>query len=434
MIGSQMRETPARTNWAGNVTFGAAEVHRPSSLPELQRLVAGRRRIRAAGTGHSFNLVADTEGDLVRLDGLPPRVELSADGRRATVGAGMRYSEAARALHAQGVALGSMASLPHISVAGACATGTHGSGDTRRSLAADVAALEIVGPDGARYSVDRDTDPDRLHGSVVALGALGVVTAVTLDVEPAFEVAQWVYTGLPLDRVADRFDEVFAAAYSVSVFTDWHSGTAQVWLKRRIDRESAGHPNRRWLGADLANEPQHPIPGVPPEYCTDQSGRPGPWYRRLPHYRPETTPSRGDELQSELLLPRVVAPRALSALRRLGGRMAPVLQISEIRTVAADELWLSPCRGRDTVALHFTWIPDTAAVLPVIAAIEAELEPLGGCPHWGKLTAMPPDALAARYPRMSDFRRLLLERDPEGKFRNAFVDRLLTRGTAPMDG
>ena len=419
-----MLTTGSPTNWAGNVTFAAARCHRPTSLTELRRIVAGARRVRALGSGHSFNRIADTEGDLIRLDGLPRRVEIDPERRRVTVSGGMRYGEFTEELHRAGLALENLASLPHISVAGACATGTHGSGDGRRSLAAAVAGMEIVGPDGELYRLDRDTDAERLHGAAVHLGALGVVTGVTLDLVPTFEVAQWVYTGLSLDALAERFDTVFAAAYSVSVFTDWRSGTGRVWLKRRTDADGAESPGPRWLGAEPAQEPHHPVPGMPVAACTAQAGVPGPWYARLPHFRGECTPSHGEELQSELLLPRGAAAAAVAELRRLGGRIAPVLQTSEVRTVAADDAWLSPAYGRDSVAVHFTWVRDTAAVLPVLTAVEEALLPLGARPHWGKLTTVDPAELRARYERAEDFRRLLAELDPAGTFRNAFVDSL----------
>ncbi|GAA1910081.1 alditol oxidase [Streptomyces sodiiphilus] len=417
----------APKNWAGNITFAPARVHRPAAVGELQEIVAGAERVRALGTGHSFNRVADTEGDLVRLDGLPHRFEPDPASATVTVAAGMRYAEVAGLLHAEGFALANLASLPHISVAGACATGTHGSGDTQQSLAGAVAALDIVGPGGEIRRLSREEDADRLLGAAVSLGALGVVVGVTLDIEPAYEVAQWVYTGLPLDALADGFGELFSAAYSVSVFTDWRE-EGMVWLKRRTDREGPGHPGDRWLGARRAVRPHHPVPGMPPEYCTRQGGVPGPWHERLPHFRPDFTPSRGEELQSELLLPRDAAAEASRALRGLGDRIAPVLQVSEVRTVAADGPWLSPAHGRDSVAFHFTWLPDAVAVLPVIAEVEAALTPLGARPHWGKLTAADPRTLPHRYGRAEDFRRLMRECDPAGVFRNAFLDGLWPTG------
>ncbi|HEX3784529.1 MAG TPA: FAD-binding protein [Pseudonocardiaceae bacterium] len=406
----------ATTNWAGNVTFHARQVHRPTSVDELSAIVAAAERVRALGTGHSFSLIADTTADLVRLDGLPETVEIDAENSTATVAAGMRYAEVAPRIHEAGFALANLASLPHISVAGSCATSTHGSGDTQRSLSGAVAGLRIVGADGTVTELRRDDDPDSFPGAVVALGALGIVTHLTLDIEPTFQVAQRIYLDVPLDEVAGGFDEVFGAAYSVSAFTNWASGTAAVWLKHRLDQ-----PEPTWAGGRLAEEGG-------PASMTEQLDVPGPWHERLPHFRPESTPSVGEELQSEFFLPRAEAGAAFAAIREIGELVSPVLHITEVRTVRADELWLSPAYQRDSVTVHFTWIKDTAAVLPVLAEVQRRLVPLGGRPHWGKLTTMPAEQIIARYDRAADFRRLLATFDPAGKFRNSFVDDLFPVG------
>lgn len=402
-------------NWAGNVTFGARHVHRPASLDELRRLVASSERIRALGTAHSFSRIADTTGDLVRVDGLPGDVEIDRERSTATVPAGRRYADVAVALERAGYALANMASLPQISVAGACATGTHGSGHTLPSLAGAVAGLRLVGPDGGIVDIRRDTDP----GAIVALGALGVVTSVTLDIEPTFQVAQRIHLDVPLPDIVAGFDAVFGAAYSVSVFTDWASDTGAVWLKRRMDQ-----PEPAWTGGTPADRQVHPVPGMPTEFTTPQLGVPGPWHQRLPHFRAEFTPSAGDELQSEFWLPRTNVGPAFDALRSIGGAIGPVLHVSEVRTVRGDDLWLSPAYHRDTVTLHFTWHQDADAVAPVLAEIERLLLPLGARPHWGKITTLPPATTIASYERAADFAALLRQRDPDGKFRNSTVDEM----------
>ncbi|ARQ67833.1 FAD-binding protein [Streptomyces marincola] len=413
-------------NWAGNIIFGAARVHRPTSLDALRRIVSAAAHVRVLGSGHSFNRIADTPGDLIRTDGMPRRVEIDPAGRTVTVSGGLTYGELAAELHAHGFALANLASLPHISVAGSVATGTHGSGDGQQGLASAVSRVELVGPGGEPAVLDRAADPDRFPGAAVSLGALGVVTALTLAIEPAFEVAQWLHVDVPLDAVADRFDEITGAAYSVSTFTDWHSGKATVWRKQRADREGPADRPADWLGGRPADAPWHPIPGMPAEFCTPQLGVPGPWHERLPHFRAEFTPSRGEELQSELFLPRPAATAAFAVLRDLAAELAPVLQVSEIRTVAGDDLWLSPAQGRDSVALHFTWVKDTARVLPALGAMEERLLPLGARPHWGKLTTASPADIAARFPHLPDFRRMVLDHDPAGQFRNDWVTGLLS--------
>ncbi|MEV6263931.1 FAD-binding protein [Streptomyces sp. NPDC051784] len=410
-------------NWADTIDLGAAPIARPGSVDELRRIVAGSERVRALGAGHSFSGVLATAGGFVRLDGLPPAVDIDRETGTAKVSAGMRYADVAAALHPAGYALANLASLPDISVAGATATGTHGSGDTRRGLAAAVVGLELVGPEGDLVQLRRDVDRETFAGSVVSLGALGVATGVTLEIEPAFEVAQSVLTGVPLDAVRDRFDEVSGAAYSVSVFTRW-ADDASVWLKRRTDRPV--------IGLDLgtpASGPLHPVPGADPAPCTEQLGTPGPWHLRLPHFRPGSTPGTGDELQSEYFLPRAAAGTALDALRGIGALLRPVLHVSEIRTVRGDDLWLSPAYARDSVAFHFTWVKDPARVLPAIDAVEELLAPLGARPHWAKLTGMTGGDIRSHYPRASDFAELLAKSDPGGKFANDFVDGLFAPGS-----
>lgn len=408
-------------NWAGNVRYAAARRHRPTTLDELRRLVAGSHRVRVVGTGHSFNRLGDTTGDLVSLAGLPPTIEIDRERGTVTVAAAVRYGELAERLHSAGYALPTMASLPHISVAGAVATATHGSGVGIGNLASVVSALELVTADGDLLTVRRDADGDRFAGMVVGLGALGVVTRVTLDVVPTFDVRQYVRLGLP--RAA--LDEAFASAYSVSLFTDWRSDRiGQVWRK-----QLAGDPPppADWLGTTAATEPCHPVPGLPAENCTAQLGEPGPWHERLPHFRFGFTPSVGDELQSEYHVPLTAAADALAALDPVRDRIAAVLRICELRTVAADELWLSPQYRRDSLAVHFTWIADAEAVTPVVAEVERRLAPFAPRPHWGKLFGLAPAAIAAAYPRFSDFLALAAELDPAGKFRTELLDRYFPR-------
>ncbi|MGC5020873.1 FAD-binding protein [Micromonospora sp. DT47] len=409
-----------RRNWAGNVGYAARRFHRPSTVEELRRLVARGERVRAVGTGHSFNRLGDTTGDLVSLAGLPPTVEIDRDRGTVTVAAGLRYGDLATRLHAEGLAVANLASLPHISVAGAVATGTHGSGDGNRNLAAAVAGLELVTAGGDLLAVDRAAG-DRFAGMVVSLGALGVVTRVTLDVVPALEIRQYVRRDLPRDAL----DAAFASAYSVSGFTSWRSSRVdQVWRKQRADQPP---PPADWLGTTAADTPLHPVPGIDPVHCTRQLGEPGPWHERLPHFRLDFTPSSGDELQSEYHLPRVAAAGALAALDGMRDRIAAVLQVCELRTVAADELWLSPNQGRDSLAIHFTWTDDAAAVLPVVAEVEERLTPFAPRPHWGKVFTLDPAAVAAAFPRYADFAALLAELDPAGRFRTDLLDRYFPR-------
>lgn len=393
-----------RVNWAGNVSFCAARFHRPSSVDELRRLVAGAGRVRAVGTGHSFNRIADTTGDLVSLAGLPPLMDIDRERSTVTVSAGVRYGELAAHLHEHGYALPNLGSLPHISVVGAISTGTHGSGNGIGNLATSVEAMELVTADGALVWLARDA-------STVSLGCLGIVTRVTLAVAPSFDIRQYVYDDVPRGGLG----EIFASAYSVSAFTDWKAPRfTQVWRKCLPGQEDL------WSGGKPADAPRHPIPSMSPEACTQQLGVPGPWHTRLPHFRLEHTPSSGDELQSEYFVPRHLAAEALAALDPMAAEIAAVLQVCELRTVAADEFWLSPCYRRDSLAIHFTWIPDEPAVFDVLARLEDRLAPFEPRPHWGKLFVAPPSSYSP------DFISYMNKYDPSGKFRNVFVDTFLS--------
>ncbi|MGJ7442655.1 D-arabinono-1,4-lactone oxidase [Aquipuribacter sp. MA13-6] len=409
------------TNWAGNVTFSARAVHRPTSLDEVRWFVTGAERVRALGSGHSFSTVADTDGDLVLLDRLPKDVVVDPTAGTVTVSGGCTYGDVVGPLHQAGLALPSMGSLPHISVAGAMSTGTHGSGDGNRVLAASAVAVQLVGATGDLLELDRSDA--RFDGALVALGTLGIVTRVTLSTVPGYQLVQQVQDRIPVDALVTAVDEVLAAGYSVSAFTSWAPGsTAEVWVKRT---PSSPAPVDGWLGGVVADGPRHPVPGMPTEHATQQMGEVGPWHERLPHFRMEFTPSSGDELQTEYLLPREHAAAAAAAVAALGDRIAPVLQIGEIRSVAADDLWLSSAYGRDSLALHFTWVPDLDAVLPVLAEVEAAIAPFDARPHWGKVFTTAPEVVRSLYPRLPDFVALRDDLDPDRRFANAFVDRYL---------
>ena len=425
-----------RTNWAGNIAFGAADLYRPVTLAQLQAIVARSRQIRVLATGHSFNDLADSPGAQVSLAGLPPEVEIDSAASVARVAAGMTYAELAGRLDANGFALRNLASLPHISVAGACATATHGSGAANRNLAAAVTALTLITAPGDLVEIDRADDA--FDGHVVHLGALGVVARLTLELIPTFDVAQRVYENLPLETLDDHFTPLMTSAYSVSLFTDWRSPhLTQLWLKQALNPPTPPTPStpltlsaspvtqEPWFTATPAPEPRNPVPGLPADRCTEQLGIPGRWYDRLPHFRPEFRPNAGDELQSEYLLPVEHAVPALHALNQIRDRVAPFLRICEIRVIAADQLWLSPCYRRDSVAFHFTWIADPASVLPAVTLLERQLAPFAPRPHWGKIFTTPPDTVRSAYQRLPDFLTLTRHFDPTNKFRNAYTTRYL---------
>jgi alditol oxidase len=401
-------------NWAGNHAYAVRELHRPATLEQLQELVAAAPRIRVLGTRHSFHAIADAD-ELVSLDGLPADVHVDRAGGTVSCSGAMTYGALAGALEPHGLALANLASLPHICVAGSVATATHGSGDRNGNLATAVAGVELVTSDGELVTVRRG-DPD-FEGHVVSLGALGAVVRIELDVEPAYDVRQDVYEGLAWEALLDHLDDVFATAYAVSVFTRWGEAVDQVWLKRR-DTAAPGE----LFGARPATEDRHPILGNDPVNATAQLGRPGPWSERLPHFRLEFTPSNGEELQSEHHVARRHAAAAIDAVRAVAPGFRDLVLVSELRTVAADRLWLSPQYEADTLGIHFTWVRDPQAVGDALQRVEAALAPFAPRPHWGKLFLTGRDELAARYPRLRDFVALAERLDPRGAFRNAWLE------------
>lgn len=410
-------------NWAGNYAYGAPRIVRPNSVEELQQLVAGSGQIRALGSRHSFNDIADSPGTLAVLDLMDAGSSVVDPGTMTvTVSGGARYGTLAAELERQGYALHNLASLPHISIAGAVATATHGSGDANATLAAAVAGLDVVTANGD-ILVSRRGDPG-FDGMVVGLGALGIVSRLTLDVEPSYDVSQTVFENLRWDEVLGSFDEITSAAYSVSLFTDWSGDTiGQAWLKRKVDETDRPAVDLGRFGGTPAVEARHPLPGVPGSSCTQQLGVPGPWSDRLAHFRMDFNPSKGDELQSEYLIPREHAVDALITMRRLSSLVTPLLLVAEVRTIAADKLWLSPNYGRDGIGLHFTWRQDQGAVEAILPLLEKELAPFAARPHWGKLFSAGTAELKPLYPRFGDFTALADRLDPTGKFRNSFLDR-----------
>ena len=420
-----MNPTPSEShsmkNWAGNLEYSSADVRRPESVPELAAIVAGSPRVKALGSRHSFNRVGDTDGVHVLLDALPQQVDVDPDRGTVRVSGGVSYGALCRKLEEAGVAIHNMASLPHISVAGAVQTGTHGSGVNNPSLAGAVESIDLVRASGEQVTLSRK-DGDDFLASVVGLGALGIVTGLELAVRPSFGMRQRVLEDLPWDAALEDFTAIVSSAYSVSLFTDYAGDTiSQVWLKALAEEE----PLANLFGATAALRPRHPLPDMSAENCTIQMDQPGPWLDRLPHFRHEFTPSNGDELQSEFILPLEHAPAALQAVRALADKLAPLLFVSEIRTGAADEFWLSPFFRQQSVALHFTWKPLQPEVETFLPVLEDALRPFGARPHWGKLFTADGFDWETLYPRFADFRAFASGLDPQGKFRNGLLDSIL---------
>jgi alditol oxidase len=410
-------------NWAGNLEYGTENLYAAKTLEQITSFVKSQKSFKVLGTRHCFNSIADSSQQFLSLKPMDQLLSLDPSARTVTVEAGVTYGHLAPLLDAKGWALHNLASLPHISIAGACSTATHGSGQKNGNLATAVSALEIVNAAGDVIQLSRQKNGQEFLGAVVGLGALGAITKITLDVQPTYQMRQYVYEDLPFVQLKENFDAIESAAYSVSLFTDWrNSRVNEVWLKCRLDQSPAFDAPPEFFGAKKATRNLHPIAELSAENCTEQLGVPGPWYERLPHFRMGFTPSAGKELQSEYFVPRRHAVEAILAVERLRDQVSPLLLITEIRAIAADQLWMSPCYHQDSVTIHFTWKQDWPAVRNVLPLIERELAPFHPRPHWGKLFTLPPAQLQAAYEKRPDFLALAAKFDPTGKFRNPFLN------------
>lgn len=409
------------TNWSGTVTFQDSSFAEPASISELQEIISVSPKVRARGSAHCFNDIADTTAVAISLQKLSGQIEINKESQTVRVPAGMKYGELAVALHERGWAIHNMASLPHISVAGAVATATHGSGVGNGNLATAVRSLEIVLPDGSLKRISKGEA--NFEGYVVGLGLTGVVLNLDLVIEPTFNVAQTVYRGMSRESYAANLDQIMSLAYSVSYFTTWAAaGGGEVWAKFKTGTTAPSE----LFEAYPATSNRHPLPGLNPEPCTEQMAVSGPWHLRLPHFKMEFTPSAGDEIQSEFFVARKDAPAAITALETIAPQINEILWVTEIRAIAADDLWMSPHYQRDSIGIHFTW-KKVDAVYEMVKVVEATLAPFGYRPHLGKVFSASPEYFASVMPKIEDFKKFATEIDPTNKFGNDFTNRLIGR-------
>ena len=410
-----------RENWAATFHYQTDRVLQPTSVEEVSHAVRTLSSVRALGTRHSFNGIADSSSAQLSTLALND-FKLDASARTVTVGSGIKYGDLAQSLDRAGFALANMASLPHISVGGSIATGTHGSGLRNGNLATSVCGLEFVAADGSVHTLTRDHDGETFRAAVVGLGALGIVTHITLDVEPTYNMTQVVYRSLDIHQLEHNFEAIMNTGYSLSLFTNWqHHQAWEVWIKHRVDQGGAEPAPSTFYGATLATEKLHPVQGQDPEKATEQCNTVGKWFERLPHFKMEFTPSTGREIQTEYFVPFESAYDAVLAIESLRDRIIPHLFVTEIRSVAADYLWLSMAYQRRSLAIHFTWKPEWDSVMALLPVLEERLRPFSPRPHWGKVHTLRAAEILPLYPRMHDFRQLMRQYDPNGKFLNPYM-------------
>jgi len=411
-------------NWAGNLEFSSTNLQQAKTVDEVQQFVAQHNKFKTLGTKHCFNNIADSKNGFLSLTEFANKIDIDRTAMKVTVDGGLRYGKVAEYINNEGFALHNLASLPHISVAGSCATATHGSGAKNGNLSSAVAAMEIVKADGKIINLSREKNGEEFLAAVVNLGALGVVTKVTLDVQPTYQVRQDVYENLSFEHLKEHFDAIMSAGYSVSLFTDWQNkNCSEVWIKNKVEKGFNFQARQEFFGATAATKNVHPIIALGAENCTEQMGVPGSWHERLPHFKMGFTPSSGKELQAEYFVPREHSYEAIMAVEKLHEKITPHLFITEIRTINGDNLWMSPCYKQPSTAIHFTWKQEWDAVKKLLPMIEEQLAPFNAKPHWGKLFTMKPSILKSRYSKLKEFQQLMREYDPQRKFSNEFLER-----------
>lgn len=409
-----------RTNWAGNLTYSTDNLFTPKTVEELQETIKKCKKARTLGTKHCFNKIADSTENQISSATFNKIISLDKEKSTVTVEAGIKYGELCKYLDDNGFALHNLASLPHISVAGACATSTHGSGIKNGSLATGVSAIEFVNGKGEIVNLSKEKDGDEFLGAIVNLGTLGFVTKLTLDLQTTFKMTQHVFQNMPMAVLEKNFEAIMSAGYSVSLFTDWkNKNVSEVWIKNKAGE---GELKTEFYGATAAIKNLHPIEELDAINCTEQMGVEGPWYERMPHFKMGFTPSSGKELQSEFFIPIEHAYEGFMAIEKLNEQVSPHLMITEVRTIAADDLLMSPFYKKTCVAFHFTWKQEVEEVQKILPFIEEALAPFNPRPHWGKVFTMKPSVLQSRIERLADFKTLMVKHDPEGKFRNEFID------------
>jgi xylitol oxidase len=410
-------------NWAGNINYTSHKVYHPGSVEEVQQIVKSNNKLKCLGSKHSFSTIADTDGFFVATDNLKSVLKLDEKNKSVIIEPGIAYGDLSVYLQQRGYALHNLASLPHISVAGACATATHGSGVKNGNLSSAVNAVEFIDGSGNLQSLSRSHDRDIFNGVVVHLGALGVVTKLSLDILPTFNMSQVVYRHLPIENLKQSFSDIMSAGYSVSLFTNWTEDKInQVWIKSVQNASGATASSPDFYGASLSQVDMHPVDTQSAETCTFQRGVVAPWFEILPHFKMGFKPSTGKELQSEFFVSKDAGFAAVEAMQALGKQISSHLFVSEIRSVKADELWMSPAYQKDCITIHTTWHQDDKVITELIPLVQKALQPFDPVPHWAKLSSLPPATLRKAYPRMNDFRELCKRFDPQKKFANKYLD------------
>lgn len=431
-----MKDRRSWSNWAGNQSCAPSAVRHPTTEAELVAIVrdAARngQRVKCVGAGHSFTSIACTDGVMVDLSGYRRVLGHDPETRRVTVEAGIPLHVLCDELDARGLALENMGDIAYQSIAGATATATHGTGWHFGNLSSRIVGMRIITGDGTVLDCTEDENPEVLRVARVGLGALGIASAITLEAVPAFRLHA-IEEPIRIDEVLSDFDGFMSSADHVEFYWVPHTGWALTKRNRRTDEPAQPRPRLRHALDEVI------LPNVAFGALCRIGRRKPDWIPRLAKILPSTGRTeytdRSDKVftsprlvhfyEMEYAIPRDAIPEALNRVRRLVDELGIQLSFPvEVRVVAPDDIPLSTASGQATgyIAVHvYQGTPYDA----YFQGVEAIMDSYGGRPHWGKLHFQRAETLAPRYPGWDEFQAVRTQVDPEGRFTNPYLDRVL---------
>ncbi len=431
-------------NWAGDQACRPAAFERPSGTQEVAAAVraaaAAGRTVRVAGAEHSFTGAVLTDGTLLSLERMSRVLDVDRASGLVRIQAGITLHDLNGVLWDHGLAVANLGDIDVQSIAGAAATGTHGTGHGLPNLSAALHSIELVTGDGSVVECNEESDPDAWRAARVGIGALGVVTEVTLRAVPAFTL-EGVDAPMPLEATLERLGELAAGSEHFELFTFPHTGVALTRTNRRTDAPPAPRSaGRAWVddillrnhAFELACRIGRARPSLIPRLNRAVTRASGTTRRVDRSYEIFASPRRVRFTEMEYAVPRADGAEAVrSVLAMIGERRLPVPFPLEVRFVARDDALLSPATGRDTcyIAVHqyrgMAWEP-------LLRATEEIMDDFGGRPHWGKRHFQSAATLASRYPDWDRFAAVRARLDPEGRFANGYLRRVLGPVGAPL--
>ncbi|MFG1791261.1 D-arabinono-1,4-lactone oxidase [Nocardia sp. NPDC049149] len=427
--------TNSWVNWAGDQRCAPAAIATPHTSDELAEILAqagdAGQTVRVAGAGHSFTDAVLTDGVLVDLANLNRVLDVDTATGLVRVEAGSTLNAVSNALHGHGLTFPNLGDIDVQTVAGATATGTHGTGATLQNLSAALHSIELMLADGSRVELNAETDPDGWRAARVSVGALGVVTAATLQLVPSF-VLEGVERPVPVEDVLDELDTYIDNNQHFEFYMFAHSPLAMTKRNNTVDLPEQPRGKAVDWFADILMS----------NYTFDALCKLGRWQPRLVpwihrgaayagsyrrqvdrSYRVFASPRLLRFTEMEYAIPREHSAEAIRAIKALSTKFDTPMPI-EVRWVAPDDAFLSPASGRDTcyIAVHqYRGMPYE----PYFRACEAVFDTFNGRPHWGKRHFQTADTLRERYPDWDRFAEVRQRFDPKGRFSNAYLNRVL---------